>query len=415
MATFEYLTHLAFSLMRLLAIVAFILLHISVDCQKQWTIMNPMPDEAEGRHHPVTFSYDVYGYVMGGSGADGDLKDMYKYDSRDETWTQIESFPGVARGYSIGGVAGDKAYTGFGRGQLPGEPVTYYDDLWEFDPVSEEWKQLASCPCDGRGHPAFVTTDTKIFVGLGNSQLGNYKDWWEYDIASDSWSQKPDFPTARRHHPYFFEIDGLVYVAFGHGDIIYKDLHVYDPATEEWTFLGFLPGEARVAGTQFAYNGKGYVLSGDGDTHENLPQGELWEYDPETNEWTKLTSHPGPGRWAPGSFLIDDTIYFTGGDYIILYSDLLAFDLSEDEVSTTDTEASSFNIFPNPSEGIFTVEHDGVITELSIYRMDGILVETIQQVANNRLDLSYLEAGSYVLKLIDSDKNEARQVLLISK
>ena len=29
-------------------------------------------------------------------------------------------------------------------------------------------------------------------------------------------------------------------------------------------------GEARVAGTQFAVNGKGYILSGDGDDHARL-------------------------------------------------------------------------------------------------------------------------------------------------
>ncbi len=397
--------------MRFLLFVAFLLLNLTVDCQKQWTIMNPMPDEAVGRHHPVTFSYDGYGYVMGGSDADGDLKDMYKYDPQEDSWTTLDDFPGEARGYSIGGVAGGKAYVGFGRSQQPGEPLEFYDDLWEFDPATENWKRLAACPCDGRGHPAFITTDTKIFVGLGNSLLGNYKDWWEYDIASDSWSQKPDFPNARRHHPYFFEIDGLVYVAFGHGDIIYNDLHVYDPATEEWTFLGFLPGEARVAGTQFAYNGKGYVLSGDGDTHTNLPQGELWEYDPITNEWEQLTSHPGPGRWAPGSFLIDDTIYFTGGDYIILYQDLLAFDLSEDEVSTADTESTAFTAYPNPSTGIVQIEYEGIINEIKVYKMDGQLVTTVTQVINNKIDLSHLEAANYLLSITSSGKEELRKVI----
>lgn len=402
--------------MRLVLIISALYLTIVGSAQNEWKILTPMPSEAVGRHHPVTFSLDGIGYVMGGTGLDGDLNDVYSYDPKTDSWTTLDTFPGTARGYSISGVASGKAYMGFGRGREPGGPIVYHNDLWEFDASDESWVRLADCPCDGRGHPAFVTTDTKIFVGMGNSVLGNYKDWWEYDIATDSWSQKPDFPSSRRHHPYFFEIDGLVYIAFGHGDIIYNDLHVYDPATEEWSFLGFLPDQGRVAGTQFAYNGKGYVLSGDGNTHDNLPQGELWEYDPQTNEWEKLVSHPGRARWAPGSFLIDDIIYFTGGDYIILYNDLLAFDLSEKDVSTSELETTKLNVFPNPSgDGIFNIDYEGAIKRIELYSTDGRFIQNLH--FNNRsiLDLSHLELGSYILRLTDENNRQQKKLIQISR
>ena len=70
---------------------------------------------------------------------------------------------------------------------------------------------------------------------------------------------------------YQANLTRAAYVGFGHGNTengnltIYNDFHRYDPVADEWTPLGDFPGEARVAGTQFAKDGYGYILSGDGD------------------------------------------------------------------------------------------------------------------------------------------------------
>lgn len=73
------------------------------------------------------------------------------------------------------------------------------------------------------------------------------------------------------------------------------------------------PSEGRVAGTQFSYNCKGYILSGDGDDHRSLDSGEFWEYDPSNDTWTQLSSHPGDAIWAPGSFVIGREVFFMLG------------------------------------------------------------------------------------------------------
>ena len=79
---------------------------------------------------------------------------------------------------------------------------------------------------------------------------------------------------------------------------------------DSWLQLADFPSEARVAGTQFSFNGKGYILSGDGDNHGPLSSGEFWCYDPFTDAWNELPSHPGGAIWAPGSFVIDSDVYF---------------------------------------------------------------------------------------------------------
>jgi len=403
--------------MRLILCCSLLLSGLILTAQ-EWEFRQSMPSEAEGRHHPVAFAIDGYGYVMTGGADSGRLDDAYKYEAATDSWTTLNPFPGGARSYAYGVATSGKGYIGFGSGREPGGPLSYYNDLWEFDPVTESFRELAPCPCTGRNHPAFVATSDKIFVGLGNGETGNTKDWWEYDIASDSWSQKPDFPGARRHHPYHFSIDGLVYVAFGHGDIIYKDLHVYDPVTEEWEFLNFLPAQGRVAGTEFSYNGKGYVLSGDGDTHENLPQGDMWSYDPETNEWTKEKPHPGPGRWAPGSFVIDDNVYFTGGDYLVLYNDLLSYNLAGNNVDTEniDEKQTEISLFPNPTSGIVQFQSERSIEQIKVINTAGQDLFTVFNIANNQIDLSELDSGVYLLELhLEDQESTVLEKVMIRK
>ncbi len=272
---------------------------------------------ADGRHHPITFSNDNFGFVVAGSY----LNDVYKYDKSNDVWSQLQDFPAVGRGYSYGVSSGNKAYLGLGSTSNG----TYPNDWWEYDMDNDVWTQKTDFPGDGRNHPAMVLIGDKIFIGCGSNNNGNLGDWWEYDIPNDSWEQKIDLPGNNRHHPFYFGIGNYAYVGFGHGSIsgpgsnpssssyIYNDFYRYDPISETWLQLSNFPSEARVAGTQFSYNDKGYILSGDGDDHGPLDSGEFWEYNPLTDSWLQLPSHPGDAIWAPGNFVIGCDVYFLLG------------------------------------------------------------------------------------------------------
>ncbi len=272
----------------------------------------------DGRHHPITFSNDNFGFVVSGSY----LNDVFKYDKLNDTWTQLQDFPGQGRGYGYAVSIGNDAYVGFGstdNGQFP-------TNWWKYDMLTDTWFQLSSFIGDGRNHPAMVVVNNKIYVGCGSNDNGNLGDWWEYDIIADSWSQKSDIIGYNRHHPFYFGIGDYAYVGFGHGstfgpgsnpnsnNYIYNDFYRYNPQNNSWTQLSNFPSEARVAGTQFSYEGKGYILSGDGDDHNPLSYGEFWQYDPTNDSWTQLPSHPGDAIWAPGSFVIGCDAYFLLGE-----------------------------------------------------------------------------------------------------
>lgn len=312
-----------------------------------WEQKTSMP--GPGRHHPVTFTLGGYGYVATGttSGASAS-DDFYRYDPVANTWETLPDFPGTDRGYSYGGTYGGKGYLGFGRG------TGYLDDLWEYDPGTEQWTQLASCPGQPRSHPAFIITDDgKIYVGCGSSSIGNLGDWWEYDIGDDTWVQHLDLPGPNRHHPYYFNVGNVPFVGFGHGAGIFKDFYRFNPDTDTWTQMADFPGEGRVAGTQFTNGSKGYILSGEGEDHNQLDEGEFWEYDADTDTWTQLVSHPGTGRWAPGTFVIGDTVYLTAGlSTTVLERDLWKADMGTvvgiQDASTTSPAVALRAPRPNP-------------------------------------------------------------------
>ena len=272
----------------------------------------------DGRHHPITFSNDNYGFVVSGSY----LTDVFKYSKFNDSWTQLQDFPGSGRGYSYAVSIGDLAYLGFGST----DNGTFPTDWWQYNMTNDTWTQLSNFIGDGRNHPAMVAVNNKIYVGCGSNDNGNLGDWWEYDVLLDSWSQKSDIIGNNRHHPYYFGIGDYVYVGFGHGSVvgpgsnpssnnyIYNDFYRYNPVNDSWTQLNNFPSEARVAGTQFAYEGKGFVLSGDGDDHNPLDNGEFWQYNPVNDSWVQLNSHPGDAIWAPGSFVIGCDAYFLLGE-----------------------------------------------------------------------------------------------------
>ena len=316
-----------------------ILLSLSVILLSPWALAQSWESmtghDGVGRHHPITVANDQYGYVIAGQSSNGtDLDDVHRYEFATDTWTQLDDFPGGARGYAYGVNEGNDAYLGFGS-----NVVGYHTDWWHLDMTTGNWTELAAFPGAGRNHPALVWVDNKVVMALGSGAPGNLGDTWVYDIGTDTWTEGASFTGGNRHHPFYFGIDGIAYIGMGHGDsmfgnlTIYNDWYAYDPVNDTWTQMAFFPDEARVAGTQFAIGGKGYVLSGDGEDHGPLGYGEFWEYDPDIDEWAELTPHPGGARWAPGTFLSGCYVYLTGGlegSTNILHSDLVRYSINPD-------------------------------------------------------------------------------------
>lgn len=401
-----------------LFIFIFSILYFFSGNAQTWELLNESPYRS---HHSIGFSLNGVGYSVTGSINEVPSSRFYSYDPTADLFTQEADFPGPSRGFGIGDTWDGKAYIGFGAGQ--NGPL---NDLWVFDPDANTWTELASCPCSARLHPAFIANQGKVFVGMGNGSAGNLNDWWEYDIASNSWSQKPDFPDLPRHHPYQFAIGDYVYAGLGHGNNIatgvniFDELYRYDPQTEVWDQMKTLPAEGRVAGTQFSYGGKGYVLSGDGDDHNVMPFGSFWEYDPVEDKWQGMPSHPGSSRWAPTSFVIDDYVYFLNGLSFSLVEDLnvYRFYLGEGDppTSTTALENEEVVISPNPAHDQVTIqlkESDTELKKVALFNLNGQLTLEESSSYNNTitLDTKSIPSGVYYLKIESGDEVISKKII----
>jgi hypothetical protein len=92
-------------------------------------------------------------------------------------------------------------------------------------------------------------------------------------------------------------------------------------------------------------------------------------------------------------------------------------DSSEVSISLTETEASSINIYPNPSTGRFVLDltsHSGVF-EVLVYNQVGQLIRTteVHGAQKSTLDLSALPSGSYNLVLSQDNKDVLNRKVVI--
>lgn len=320
-------------------------------------------------NHILPFGIGDYGYTLSawypGTTAD---KRLYRYDPKTNSWTGLGNFPGFNRGYAVSLSYKGKGYVGFGAG-----PLSNLNDLWEYDPATDKWTQLPNCTCSARLHPAFVAHNDKIYVGMGGNQTGDLDDWWAYDLNTRTWARKAKLPASKRHHPYYFALGDYVYVGFGHSGLnIFADFYRYDPATDKWERKADIPGSGRVAGTQFDYNGKGYVVTGQDTTHQyNLT--EFWEYDPLTDKWETMPEVEW-GLWAPGLFMVGNVAYMVGGDDEngVKKGDLWAFSFPDVSANNDLVQSAPLNVFPNPTQdGQFALQcPDGAIGPLHLDLMD---------------------------------------------
>jgi len=380
---------------------AFVLFSTTIIAQS-WVQQSNSPI---GRHHPISFSLNGKGYAVTGTLISGQpTDDAYEYDPLTDSWTTLANFPGTARSFGIGTVANGKAYLGFGATN-----TQYLNDLWSFDGADSSWTQLASCSCSGRRHPAMISIGDYIYVGLGDDATGDRNDWWMYSITNNSWTQIANLPGPSRHHPFMFNTGGEVFAGLGHGgNVVYKDWYKLDTALNTWSAMNQFPGEARVAGTQFSLNGFGFVLSGDGDNHSWMANGEMWRYNPGTDSWLQLPSHPGRSRWAPGSFVINNDVYFFGGRdrFSNLFpNDLWTFDLTSATVGIDENELALSNtyVYPNPANDYIAWKNDNSITEIRVHNAMGQLLFT--STANTQqMNTQNLENGLYLVQFYSDSR-----------
>ena len=207
------------------------------------------------------------------------------------------------------------------------------NNAWEYDPATDEWKELAPMPTR-RGAAAAGVANGKIYVTGGANSLPGVTENGihparphnvmptveEYDPAANTWKTVRPLLLARNHHVAVgvadktYVIGGRVGAAFISGTSNNVDLvEMYDPATDLWMPRTRMP-TARSAIGAGVYNNQILVAGGEGQDQRFLAAFKAVEaYDPALNRWQILPSMPRP-RHGLAVGAIGNRLYTVSGD-----------------------------------------------------------------------------------------------------
>lgn len=157
-----------------------------------WNVRAPLPGEARYGSHG--FAIGSNGYVGGGNigSASGPfLSDMWRYDSANNDWVEIEGIPGLPRYGATSWVVAGKGYVQGGCASN----MDFTTQLWQFDPTTSEWSLKPPRPGDGLSYTIVMAFPYTAVVACGKDDfdLNNFEAY-HYVPGSNVWSSVPDYP-----------------------------------------------------------------------------------------------------------------------------------------------------------------------------------------------------------------------------
>jgi N-acetylneuraminic acid mutarotase len=386
----------------------FVLLIVSsnVSAQLSWL---KLPDFPGGNRFAVSsFSINGKGYI--GLGVDSTTQgysDLYEFDPISNQWAQKTSLPGTGRWATGVFVIGTKAYIACGA--INGGSRT--NQLWEYDQPTDTWTQKTSFIGSVRQSPATFSIGNKGYLGTGYIGSGSVNDFYEYDQATDTWSQKSDFPGIVRNGSAGFSIGSTGYVGMGNGNNstnYYQDLYSYEPNTDTWTqkadfTLPYVNSMCTYSSANSAYILCGYYYQFTGVSHN--PLNMLYKYDSGSDSWTLEGTFPGLPRGYAGGFSLNNDIYIGAGSQS---NDLTGRVLNDfwklsNGLTLKISDIDSYNdfvIYPNPSQEKIEIRNTtGEIILLSrIYDSIGRLIET--SYSKDNINISKFNNGLYFIEIV---------------
>jgi N-acetylneuraminic acid mutarotase len=248
------------------------------------------------------------------------------------------------------------AFGGFAYPESGAPAWNPINNAWEYDPATDEWKELAPMPTK-RGAASAGVANGKIYVTGGANSLPGVSENGihparphnvvatveEYDPATNTWKTVRSLLLARNHHAAVgagdkvYVVGGRVGAAFISGTSNNVDLvEMYDPATDMWMPRARMP-TARSAIGAGVYNNQILVAGGEGQDQRFLAAFKAVEaYDPALNRWQVLPSMPHP-RHGLAVGAIGNRLYTVSGDgqsagsgvghSAVAFNEVLALDL----------------------------------------------------------------------------------------
>lgn len=181
------------------------------------------------------------------------------------------------------------------------------------------WERRADLDGPARASACSFTIGNKgyLFGGYGYKS-SKLRDLWMYNMEDDYWVQCASMPEEgmERYDAVAFVINGKGYITTGgvyKTSTFLKDTWEYDPQTDTWTRKDDFPGAARYGAMGFAINGYGYVGCGhDGDNYLK----DIYRFNPTApagSQWEIVNGYGGTKRIYATTFVMNNVAYLCCG------------------------------------------------------------------------------------------------------
>jgi hypothetical protein len=245
------------------------------------------------------------------------------------SWSRCSDFPGLPRYKASSFSVSGKAYIGLGTSS--GGVV--HKDLWEYTPATDLWTRKSDLPGVARSYARSFNGTAKGYTGAGftadNSSGIQLYDFYSYTPQSDTWTRIPDYP----------DLNQNLYVGntASTGSRCFASLAGNSQTMRELINDTWIAVQIPLELTQapasgvLAFEDKFYIIVG--YKTDNSYSNKVWEYNINTNIWTRKSDFPGNPRYAPASFVIEKYGYYGCGMSTDQrqYKDMWRYDPSTDK------------------------------------------------------------------------------------
>jgi len=137
-----------------------------------------------GRKNAIAFSVGEQAYYGLGSRR-GDLADLWKLNIATKQWELVTNeFEGTERsGANSFCLDNGLCYIGGGFSGNATNEQDFFNDFWEFDPITGEQRKVAPFPGVGRRYAIAFSLNGKGYYGGGENHERAFNDLWEYTLV----------------------------------------------------------------------------------------------------------------------------------------------------------------------------------------------------------------------------------------
>jgi len=257
---------------------------------KEWHSLCPMPSPV-AQEIPVG---SIYASLCGGR-----LYVMFDYhltkkvscfNPQKNTWKLKETvFPSqIAAGFTVTSF-NENLYIigGYLNSEIEGvEGVV--NETHKYNPIRNEWKQLASMATERATHCAVVLEDLIYVIG-GSDHHTALKSVECYDPSTNQWRQAPDLTNARRNFSAATVCEKIVviggYFGIGEATTMEPTCELFDPCLNQWSLVSS-PKVPRTACGIVSVDDIVYVFGGENEEESILDSMEC--FDAKRNEWHEV-------------------------------------------------------------------------------------------------------------------------------